>query len=231
MQEDLRKLKKRTGEASDSESDDDHKRKRRIGPSYLELELAKYSKGRGRAAKAGNKRGRRDEEEDLLAEMSKFSRKVTELPDDDDDDDGEGQDGRDRSQPAADGEEGIDVDDDVGWMKHKLKFEVDEKELTRRAEEEYAVCVHRAFEGLSTQSHRSSILEPKRGSWRTRSDADQVHHALAPDLAKAGASEARQCSIFSYGPCLVPGGEVRGPLATWLVDRTIIVSSSQIKML
>lgn len=188
MQEDLRKLKKRTGEGSDSESDDDHKRKRRVGPSYLEQELAKYSKGRGRAAKAGNKRGRRDEEEDLLAEMSKFSRKVTELPDDNDEGDAET---GGREQPSGEGEEGIDVDDDVGWMKHKLKFEVDEKELTRRAEEEYAVRVHPSHECSSAELFRSLIHEPKHGSWLMRSDEDPVRHALGSGRAKAGMHSMR----------------------------------------
>jgi peptidyl-prolyl cis-trans isomerase SDCCAG10 len=43
-------------------------------------------------------------------------------------------------------EEGLEVDDDVDWMKHRLKFDVDEKELTRRAEDEYSVsCADRLF--------------------------------------------------------------------------------------
>jgi peptidyl-prolyl cis-trans isomerase SDCCAG10 len=133
MQDDLRKLKKRAGDASDSDSDDSETRrkKRRAGPSYLEQELAKYSRGRGRAAaKAGNRRGRRDEEDDLLKEMSRFSSKVAQTEEDDTevpDEAGEGT------------EEGLEVDDDVGWMRHRLTFVVDEKELTRRAEEEYSV--------------------------------------------------------------------------------------------
>jgi hypothetical protein len=43
------------------------------------------------------------------------------------------------AEQAAGEEGGVDVDDDEGWMNHDLKFEVDEKELTRRAEDEYAV--------------------------------------------------------------------------------------------
>ena len=131
MQDDLRKLKKAQGQDSDSDSEDSEaRRKRRKGVSYLEEELAKYSKGRGRAAaRAGNKRNRRDEEDDLLAELGAFSKRVTADMGDDEEERGEG---------AAE-EEGLEVDDDVDWMKHKLKFVVDEKELTRRAEEEYSV--------------------------------------------------------------------------------------------
>lgn len=137
MQDDLRKLKGRgNGHGSDSDSDDSEaeaRRKRRKGPSYLEQELAKYAKGRGRAAAGkANKRGKRDEEDDLLAELGAFSKRVAQ-------DDGADEE-QEQAQAEEDGEgEGLEVDDDVGWMKHSLKFVVDEKELTRRAEEEYSV--------------------------------------------------------------------------------------------
>ena len=130
MQDDLRALKKSQGNDSDSDSDSDSRHKRRKGPSYLEQELSKYQKGRGRAAK-GNKKNKR-EEEDLLAELGAFSKRVTA------DDGGKGT--RDDEGEGGGGvEEGLEVDDDVDWMKHRLKFDVDEKELTRRAEDECSV--------------------------------------------------------------------------------------------
>lgn len=118
MKDNLRNLRKRTGDASDSESDEEARRKRRAGPSQLEQELAKYKHNRGRAvARAANSRRKKEEEEDLLAEMAKFSQKVS------------------ASETAA-----LEPrDEDDGWLGHKLKFEVDEKELTRRAEDEYSV--------------------------------------------------------------------------------------------
>ena len=136
MQDDLRKLKKRSGQTSDSDSDSEGRR-RRTKRSYLEEELARYSKGRGRAAmKAGNKRNKRDEDDDLLKEMGKFSQRVAMAGD-------EEPEAVEAEEPSALAgllaEEVGEVDDDVGWLRHKLKFEVDEKELTRRAEEEYAV--------------------------------------------------------------------------------------------
>ena len=136
MQENLRKLKKRAGDASasDSESDDGRKR-RRGGKSYLEEELSKYRTGRGRAAlRSDNRKGKRDEEDDLLKEMGRFSKKVALA-------EGEGErpvEGGDSPQ-TGEMEEGLEVDDDVGWLTHSLKFVADEKEMTRRAEEEYAV--------------------------------------------------------------------------------------------
>jgi len=160
MQESLRALRRKNGEASDSDSDDD-RRKKRKGPSYLEQELAKYAKGRGRAAKAaatatgGGRRGRRDEEDDLLKELGKFSKRVTALmPGRGDDRISDLREGRlggekvqekqeeedDRPKQKEGGvEEALEVDDDTDWMAHSLRFESDEGEIIRRAEEEYDV--------------------------------------------------------------------------------------------
>lgn len=146
MEEDLRRLKKRSGSVSDPESDSSS-RARRKGPSYLEQELAKYASKRGRAAmKAGNKRGRRDEEEDVLTEMRKFSKRVMQAGDEPEEEQAEEieegeakEEGTGIGAAMAEEEGGIEVDDDVGWLTHKLKFQVDDKELTRRAEDEYAV--------------------------------------------------------------------------------------------
>lgn len=138
MQNDLKRLKKRNDDSSESDSDSDTARKRRKGgPSFLEQELARYSTGRGRAAmRNGNRKGRKDEEDDLLREMGKFSKRVALAEGDDNDEDvGEQGIGAEGGEDA----EGLEVDDDVGWIRHSLKFEVDEKELTRRAEDEYAV--------------------------------------------------------------------------------------------
>ncbi|KIR33025.1 peptidyl-prolyl isomerase CWC27 [Cryptococcus deuterogattii MMRL2647] len=150
MEENLRRLKKRSGSLSDSGSDSSS-RARRKGPSYLEQELAKYASNRGRAAmKAGNKRSRRDEEEDVLTEMRKFSSRVMQAEDEPEEEqaeeieEGETKEGTGIGAAMAEEERGIEVDDDIGWLKHKLKFHVDEKELTRRAEDEYAVIDPRA---------------------------------------------------------------------------------------
>lgn len=150
MQENLRKLKKRTGEVSDSESDEES-RKRRRGPSYLEEELAKYQKGRGRAIlRSANTRKRREEEDDLLAAMTQFSKKVSDTPLDALEEEEE----RTDEGQVEEGEP-LEVDDDVDWMRHSLKFLVDEKELTRRAEDEYAVSRDSPL-GVLMLGHRSS---------------------------------------------------------------------------
>ena len=141
MQADLRKLKKRSGNASDSDSDDD--RKKRRGPSALEEELSRYAKNRGRAAARqhqATRKGRRDEEDDILAQMAMFTKKVAKEADEED--------ARRRQEALEAEEEGAEVDNDDGWMNHDLKFEVDEKELTRRAEEDYAVSAHTEQSGV-----------------------------------------------------------------------------------
>lgn len=145
MQDDLRKLKKAAGNESESDSDSSEtRRKRRKGTSYLEQELAKYSKGRGRAAASrGGRKGKREEEDDLLAELGAFSKRVVADQADEDED-------RVMDLDTAGGDmgEGVEVDDDVAWMRHRLKFQVDEKELTRRAEEEYSVSCASSHESL-----------------------------------------------------------------------------------
>ncbi|WWC68187.1 uncharacterized protein I206_102110 [Kwoniella pini CBS 10737] len=164
MEEDLRKLKKRTGDVSDSDSDSD-RGKRRKGPSMLEEELAKYSKNRGRAAKHGSKRGRKDEEDDLLKEMSKFSSKVAKAGPAEREDEAI----RPNAADEVIGEEDLEVDDDVEWMKHSLKFVVDEKELTRRAEDEYSVIDPRAKARQLADETRKEKDSHRRGM-RTAAD-------------------------------------------------------------
>ncbi|WVN91022.1 uncharacterized protein L203_106269 [Cryptococcus depauperatus CBS 7841] len=146
MEEDLRRLKRRDS-ASSSESDS----RRPKGPSYLEEELAKYASSRGRAAvRAGKKRGRNDED-DLLKEMRNFTKKITDAgdsePEDELNDRNREMDEMEKTQKERseyDEGDALDIDDDVGWMRHRLKFEVDERDLTRRAEDEYAVIDPRA---------------------------------------------------------------------------------------
>lgn len=130
MQEDLRMMKKRMGEDSDSDSDTSStRRKRRKGPSALEQELAKYSKGRGRAATRHSRKGRRDDDDDLMRDLGMFTKKITEMEND----------GGAQEMGHGEDEGGQEVDDDVGWLRHALKFEHEVSDETRRAEENYTV--------------------------------------------------------------------------------------------
>lgn len=133
MQAKLRKLDKRRAgsddDSSDSEDEGGDKKRKRTGPSVLDQELAKYA-----AARRGNRRGVRKDEDDVLSALSSFTSKIRKnapeedvnetLPDD---------------APEAD-EEGLEVDDDVGWMSHALKAVNDgNAEQIRRAETDYTV--------------------------------------------------------------------------------------------
>ena len=69
MEADIRKLTRRTaGELSDEDSS----RKKKPKKSYLDEELAKYSKNRGLHSKKGKDSARRKDESDVLAAMDLF---------------------------------------------------------------------------------------------------------------------------------------------------------------
>lgn len=128
MQEDLRMMKKRMGQDSDTDSEDEEeRRKRRRGPSALEQELAKYKSARGRAAREKwNAKDKRSKDDDLMRDLGMFSKRVMDAEADE--------------EPMEDGDEaGLEVDDDVGWLRHSLKFAHEISDETRRAEDEYEV--------------------------------------------------------------------------------------------
>ena len=123
--------------------------------SYLEEEMNKYASGRGRAATRASRKTRKDED-DLLAEMSSFSKTIANLqpvllepepeptmisPEEEPVNGNDHVQEKDERIVIRPEEEGLEVDDDAGWKNHTLRFVVNEKELTRRAEDEYAVGV------------------------------------------------------------------------------------------
>ncbi|KAI5453366.1 Peptidyl-prolyl isomerase cwc27 [Naganishia albida] len=141
MQAKLRKLDKRRArsddDSSDSDDDDDggDRKRKRTGPSVLDQELAKYAAGR-----RGNRRGARKDEDDVLSTLSSFTSKIRKnAPGEDEKRDPEGE------APDAEAEEGLEVDDDVGWMSHALKAVNDgNADQSRRAETDYTVIDPRA---------------------------------------------------------------------------------------
>ncbi|KZS94530.1 cyclophilin-like protein [Sistotremastrum niveocremeum HHB9708] len=132
MEAEIRKLSKRRGEGSD---DDDAPKKKQKGPSLLEQELAKY-----KSNQKGRKAGKRKDEGDVLAMMNSFRGKLkaNNVPEEEDNanrEDGENEDGL-----VPEPEEGMEVDDDVGWLSHALHFPKDNNETeTQKAEHEYEV--------------------------------------------------------------------------------------------
>lgn len=156
MQAKLRALDKRrttsSGADGGSEDDDDDddvgggasSKKRREGPSVLEQELAKYSAGR-----KGKRKGNKRDEDDVMAALSSFTGKLKRRADDDDAEDAANRDtGGKRGKESDAGlqlgdredVEGIEIDDDVDFLKHALRAEqTDDNSESRRAESDYTV--------------------------------------------------------------------------------------------
>jgi len=142
MEAEIRKLTKRR----DGDSDEEVKRKK-PKKSYLEEELAKYTKGRGKHKKG--KDGKRRDESDVLSALNSFRDKLQsqKRSDGEDNDVTMGDEAKGLSKDeeggvsAAAGEEdpGMEVDDDFGFMNHALHFPKDDGEETQKAERDYEV--------------------------------------------------------------------------------------------
>lgn len=136
MEAEIRKIsKKRSGYDSDEEM-----YKKKAKKSHLEEELAKYDKSRGLHKKG--KDGRKKDEGDVLKALESFRGKLKstmfvddEPPKADDDamETGETEGG------APNDEEGLEIDDDQGFMSHALRFPKDNTEETDKAERDYEV--------------------------------------------------------------------------------------------
>lgn len=130
MEADIRKLSRRR----DGNESDDEPTKKKPKKSYLEEELAKYSKGR-----KSDKKKKGKGEEEVLGMLNSFRGKLrnsmfADGPGDEDVKmDGEG-------ETNAGGEDpGIEVDDDRGFLSHSLHFPKDDGEESRKAERDYEV--------------------------------------------------------------------------------------------
>jgi len=165
MEAEIRKLSRRR---DGDNSDDDQPQKRKKNKSYLEEELAKYSKGRGLNKKG--KDGKRKDEGDLLAALNSFRSKLkgstiedmTSLP--------KGGEGKEETadEPA---EEGVmEVDGDQGFMKHALHFPKDDGEETRKAERDYEVIDprQRVAKAKEEEKERRRAMKTRGGAMRYR---------------------------------------------------------------
>lgn len=133
MEANLRKLSRRRSGSPDS--DDEKDAKRRKGPSVLEAELASYTRGRKSKGK-----GKLNDDDDVMAALGLFTKKMSSAPKEK----ATKFEGDSADAPREEEEqsgEGLDVDDDLGWMGHKL-VEVrtgKDAEVSRRAEADYEV--------------------------------------------------------------------------------------------
>lgn len=141
MEEEIRKLnKKRDGNDSDDELS-----KKRPKKSYLEEELAKYSKGKGL-----NKKGKKRDEGDVLAALSSFRGTLqSSMPVDDDEPLEEGE-----RLPGGEEDPGMEVDDDFGFIGHTLQFAKDNGEETEKAQRDYEVIDPRQRKAVAVEEER-----------------------------------------------------------------------------
>lgn len=166
LETDIRKLSKRTGGKAGGDSDDSDsgyaKKKTKPNKSYLEEELAKYSKGRLFATGGGRdkdgKKKRRDES-DVLAALDGFRGKLKDfqptsslsgLGKDKDPDE------MDVDEPGKEvaAEEGLEVDTDRGFLSHLLTFPKGNSEEVDKAERDYEVIDPRQRGARAKQEER-----------------------------------------------------------------------------
>ncbi|TEB33120.1 cyclophilin-like protein [Coprinellus micaceus] len=159
MEADIRKLTRRTGGHSSDSDSDSHKRKK-PKVSYLEEEMKKYSKGRGR--KAALKEGKRKDEVDVLGMMESFRDRLKNtmaIDEDEDEARGSHEAGETGGNKEAAGDEvepePIDVDDDTGFLSHALHFPKDgNAEEVAKAERDYEVIDPRARGAQAREEER-----------------------------------------------------------------------------
>ncbi|KXN81247.1 Peptidyl-prolyl isomerase CWC27 [Leucoagaricus sp. SymC.cos] len=160
MEADIRKIAKRTA----GEDSDEERSKKKPKKSYLEEELSKYSKSRGLHKKG--KDGRKRDETDVLAALNSFrgklqsSMRVHDEPEPGDEEGGEGK----------TGEEGIEVDDDTGFLNHALHFPKDNTEEVEKAERDYEVIDprQRSARAREEEKERKKIVNKGKGGRRYR---------------------------------------------------------------
>ncbi|KAI0747839.1 cyclophilin-like protein [Daedaleopsis nitida] len=133
MEAEIRKLTRRGGAGSD----DDEPAKKKPKKSYLEEEMAKYAKSRGLQKKG---KGRKDEG-DVLAALNSFRSKLkaTAVEDSPPPDEHATAADEEAAEPRPAEEEGMEVDNDVGFLGHLLHFPKGNEEEVMKAEREYEV--------------------------------------------------------------------------------------------
>lgn len=168
MENEIRKIAKRqTGDDSDEE-----RAKKKAKKSYLEQELSKYAKGRGLHKKG--KDGRKKDESDVLAALNSFRGKLqgsTLIGDASPPEvDTEAKDHVSAAAEAPGEEEGIEVDNDTGFLNHALHFPKDNTEETNKAERDYEVIDprQRSARAREEERERKKLVNKGKGGGRYR---------------------------------------------------------------
>ncbi|OCH86949.1 cyclophilin-like protein [Obba rivulosa] len=138
MEAEIRRLARR-GAGSDSD-DEDARARKRAKKSALAEEMARYAN-----AKGVHKKGKRKDEGDVLAALNSFRSKLQSAPVDVPDERGEekGEEEKNEAEQAENTvpgeEEGMEVDNDTGFLGHALHFPKGNDEEVAKAERDYEV--------------------------------------------------------------------------------------------
>jgi peptidyl-prolyl cis-trans isomerase SDCCAG10 len=161
VEDEIRKLTRQR--ESDSE-DDKPSKKTKKGPSIIEMQNAKYQRGQAAARKSGRKR----DENDVLSALQSFRGKLQQAQGDGDEED---ETHENKKSIAEDGEdEGMEVDDDVDWLHHRLHFADDSAAEVSRAEHDYEVIDPRM------RGAKAKEEEMERRREKTRKDGGRGFH-------------------------------------------------------
>ncbi|KAJ3528369.1 hypothetical protein NM688_g8009 [Phlebia brevispora] len=161
MEEEIRKL---TRKAHGGDSDEE-RAKKKPKKSYLEEEMAKYAKSRA-VHKKGKDGKRKVDEGDLLAALSSFRSKLQNLEPEAEAKTEEPEEPAEGEEPGAvAAEEEMEVDDDRGFMSHKLHFAKDNMEEVIKAERDYEVIDprQRGARAREEERERKRALKAKDG--------------------------------------------------------------------
>jgi len=148
MEAEVKQLaRQRNGEDSDEERNVKKAKKR----SQLDEELAKYQKGRG-----VHRKGQHKDESNVLAVLAGFRSKLqtSATPKDQDIDREMGGASGDDGGQVIEGEAGIELDKDRGFMGHLLNFPKGNDEEVQKAERDYEVIDPRARGAQARQEER-----------------------------------------------------------------------------
>jgi len=140
-----------------------------VKKSYLDEELAKYSKSR-RVLKKG-KDGKRKDEGNVLAALNSFRSKLKGsalVGDEMEAGDGDQEDAKE--MVAGEEDPGVEIDDDRGFMSHALHFPKDDGEEGRKAERDYEVIDPRArgAKAKEEERERKRAMKAKAGGRHRR---------------------------------------------------------------
>jgi peptidyl-prolyl cis-trans isomerase SDCCAG10 len=135
------------------DSEEERNAKKTKNKSQLEEELAKYEKSRG-----VHRKGHKKDESNVLAALAGFRSKLQTSVAKDDDEMMDASSANDemvmQSIEGVEGEAGMEVDNDLGFMGHLLQFPKGNEEEVQKAERDYEVIDPRARGAQARQEER-----------------------------------------------------------------------------